>query len=511
MKSIAIIILSHFLILNQTTAQNWNTTPEIENTYFSSGDILKYTQIVSKTADGIGDSNFYFYNTIRDSIMWGSIGTSNCLNTSAPSWMGFMKTRTEINGVERYFNFKGDTIFINTYSSLASSWIMMRDTGNNTISATISKIDTLTIDGYLDSIKEISLQRNINGFADSAYYNNFKLIFSKTKGWLTLPDLYCFNTIPLVTQSSLSVFNTNSLFYRIPIIIGNTIKRNVDLNAKFQVGNDWIYYLRSVPAQIEYWVHDSIISSMPLGNNTYNCIIKRREFGEYIGPPFGLLIKVKRDTTFQIVTDSFYSCLVGNSPFKEQAFSGNIEVEKKPHQRYAEEYKLDTLLYGAAQMQMDYYSKEIDTSGPCPVIGIPLGTAIINNEKFNAKIGRTSFGYSYAGDPGFVPAYHFHLIYADINDEIYGTKVNVLALGLTKQNKISYQISPNPTKDLLQISMDNDGLLATISILNINGVVIKTLKAHKNNEIDVSKLPTGLYLLRLQGKEILAYDKFIKL
>lgn len=69
-----------------------------------------------------------------------------------------------------------------------------------------------------------------------------------------------------------------------------------------------------------------------------------------------------------------------------------------------------------------------------------------------------------------------------------------------------FYIYPNSAKDRIQIQ--NKTQEQTVEILNINGKVL--LMAH-DNSIDISQLPTGIYLLRLYDYEEVIYSGlFIK-
>jgi len=69
------------------------------------------------------------------------------------------------------------------------------------------------------------------------------------------------------------------------------------------------------------------------------------------------------------------------------------------------------------------------------------------------------------------------------------------------------KIYPNPAKNNLQITINNNQLNKTIEILDITGKLIKTLIANETNQfIDISNLQDGVYFIRI-GDTI---KKFIK-
>jgi hypothetical protein len=516
MQNYYLLLLSFLLFGNDANAQNWNTSPSQTKNFFTANKQLKFTQIVSNAANAPGDTNYYFYNTVRDSLIWGvPLSGQQCLDTLAASWMGLYKNRKEANGHELYFNGKGDSIFINTYASFGDSWNMMADANGNSILATITNVDTLTIDGNLDSIKEISLQCFNGTTPISAYYNLYQFVFSKNKGWLAITDLYNFAIVPGVPISSLEVYNSNDLFNRMPASLSNTMRYSVDLNQKFMPNNEWIYYLETnFNGSQYYWIHDSIHTVLSAGNATFNCEIRRRTFLIYSNPPFGPPITTFTDTVLNLVADSFYTCLPGAPiPFREQSYSGILEIEKKQIPNVSRLFSTDTVMYGAAQINSEFHQHiSLVPNNNCYVLPpFYSGNPYNLNETFNAKIGRTKCKFYYSGS-GFsvVPPYYFNLLYANINGDIYSNKINVSTLSINQLNNIECSISPNPAHDILNMHFTNADDIASIQILNMNGACIQTISAQQNNAIDISALPSGVYQLRMLGQNVVAHRKFIK-
>jgi len=79
-------------------------------------------------------------------------------------------------------------------------------------------------------------------------------------------------------------------------------------------------------------------------------------------------------------------------------------------------------------------------------------------------------------------------------------------------NNLELTITPNPVVDKLKIDMTNSDLFAEIlEIVNIQG---RSLLLYTNisltEHIDVSQLPSGIYLLKVGSKEGMTVRKFIK-
>lgn len=84
-------------------------------------------------------------------------------------------------------------------------------------------------------------------------------------------------------------------------------------------------------------------------------------------------------------------------------------------------------------------------------------------------------------------------------DEYFST------LGLQKLHSDAVQLYPNPIKDLLYYKLKNDALLETFYILDTNGRNIYQINLPTQNFIDISSVPSGIYLgyFKLNSKIII--------
>lgn len=78
---------------------------------------------------------------------------------------------------------------------------------------------------------------------------------------------------------------------------------------------------------------------------------------------------------------------------------------------------------------------------------------------------------------------------------------------------VNMDIYPNPATDFIQLSIDeNIDTDAQISIMNMNGQVVKNISyngAAMPLRIETSKLPAGMYLLKVENKEVSSTQKFM--
>ncbi len=75
-------------------------------------------------------------------------------------------------------------------------------------------------------------------------------------------------------------------------------------------------------------------------------------------------------------------------------------------------------------------------------------------------------------------------------------------------NTIALTVSPNPTRDFIQLPDDIPA--GIVEILDISG---KSVLKRRNidNTVDVSVLPTGIYGIRISGNQKTYISKFVKL
>jgi len=73
-------------------------------------------------------------------------------------------------------------------------------------------------------------------------------------------------------------------------------------------------------------------------------------------------------------------------------------------------------------------------------------------------------------------------------------------------------IYPNPAQNVLFVKLSNNNQNKTIKILNLEGkTIINEVLKKQNNQLDISKLPAGVYLLNIQDATSNTTTKFIKM
>ena len=104
--------------------------------------------------------------------------------------------------------------------------------------------------------------------------------------------------------------------------------------------------------------------------------------------------------------------------------------------------------------------------------------------------------------------------YYDTLTNVYN-KDSIVILNLTVQNcspsnsifenKIKFIVSPNPAKDFITVSSESK--LTSLSLISLNG---KTVTTTNQSTINLSGLPKGIYILRINSYKGITYKKVIK-
>jgi hypothetical protein len=79
--------------------------------------------------------------------------------------------------------------------------------------------------------------------------------------------------------------------------------------------------------------------------------------------------------------------------------------------------------------------------------------------------------------------------------------------GISMTNNQQFQVYPNPTSSTITVKTEQP--TTQIQVLNLAGQVLKTF-TQTNNQINVSDLTPGVYLLQVTGQDGIGYSRFIK-
>lgn len=115
--------------------------------------------------------------------MWGTIDKKG-------SWVG-SKVVKKPDGVYEIDTKYNDTVFIRTQAVPGDSWIFFNDAAARYLVATVVSADTMTFVGITDSVKKIKITSYTGSVVNTSdSFNNFEIILSKNNGFVRVFDLH---------------------------------------------------------------------------------------------------------------------------------------------------------------------------------------------------------------------------------------------------------------------------------------------------------------------------------
>ena len=91
-------------------------------------------------------------------------------------------------------------------------------------------------------------------------------------------------------------------------------------------------------------------------------------------------------------------------------------------------------------------------------------------------------------------------------------KINYITVGyplhVKNNHSIDFSLFPNPTNGLVQINGNFEVTNSLIKVMSINGQLVKQYK--HTNQLDVSELPKGAYLIRILSDNKIGLQKLVK-
>jgi hypothetical protein len=176
----------------------------------------------------------------------------------------------------------------------------------------------------------------------------------------------------------------------------------------------------------------------------------------------------------------------------------------------------------------DFWLRYYDGSSWHTVAAFISGSSFNNGGFYTATVNISAADYNMATDAKFRfqcdASANYDLIYIDevtltgnTGTAIPGQQITIKELEsdivtFTPQNKGGdderFEVYPNPTKDVIRL--DHSGELRNVVILSSSGMLIKKVNLQHNNEIDLSDLNAGLYLILADHEGERVYKRIIK-
>jgi hypothetical protein len=309
---------------------------------------------------------------------------------------------------------------------LNDTWLLATDTNGYTFQATITALDTMTINSMVDSVKIINIQA-FNGVTPIANPYNVNFTLSKYNGfvqlipWYSFPYNHVFTLnlpfIPFITTAK--YLDSNSVFY----------KNYGEFGAKYQAGNEWIARIDTNDDGFRSHkiVSDSIISSqlLPSGAIAYSTNRKLLYVLDSILNGTVILDSVIYINQQMIIYDTIYlkpSPLLGDSLIKIcQDYFLDPFTENNMAITFSNDCLNRNLMqYSSSDFMSTYVSSITDT---CAQVN---GSLEPNGFNTNWLEG---FGIVYDSNANWFygKLYKYQILYSNLNGQICGNKVNFAA------------------------------------------------------------------------------------
>lgn len=480
-----LIIISAFHF--KAFGQNYSLFSNIEEkTYFINADgYLKGMRIDSVKIDGENIISFPFKTAriLDKDHLYDSIERKG-------SWLGEMVI--ENDEWIRIPNINNDTLSFRKSAALGESWTFFQDATYH-YTATYILNDTMTFAGITDSVKIIEINRldESGSIISTDSFSGIKIILSKENGLFQTFDFYFFpyytfyftgfdtDHITDIYQDRIYQFHSSKDIFTFRRI--QSIVENWDEFFNLQLGDEFIYHqtrlsfsnppLRetittSVISTTSTDTSVSYVTSLPsLNYGTFN---KASVFNHLMPEEWGV-----NQWYFYNPDDSSYCVRSPTLYVDGMAFFG---------------YVPDTDEYEHAEGTFDNEFKLKQYFG------------YILSSTFNAE----AYFYSHS----------IYLAYATkdgigCREDNDPTPLSISSKELNAQNQIL--VYPNPSKDLITIKTNNDSKF-NISIIDIAGRKLGSyFQIASGQNIDVSSLSPGTYILELELNGEKYFKKFLKL
>lgn len=500
------------------SAQNYRCLqPGVKPFYTNGNGYLRGMRIDSVRANG-SDTIFYPYHTPRGNYtVWGRY-----LDSTGGSWLGLYASK-DTNGVF-FFGNMYDTVVIKTQAAFGDAWIFYNDNSDTSYKATVTAVDTMTILGVIDSVKEITIEADTNGVMNTADpVNNFEIILSKNHGFVQIFDLYTFPYRLNIVLGGYSSFD-----YYLDLVLGDLV-----------VQTDW--GPQGGSNQVTY--NNSIFQIVPFHNPTlkevYNFSIgevleRNSQESQQTFTSSGASDTIVLETvesksmtastvTYTISANySYWGETNGSGLTYSYFYSENVFV-------YDTTLLIDTTLMPEEWDNLYFYhffpKTNYDSVSACPdtvcivdvnnisypsgivefELSTPMGSgeAFIGNSTaaYGIGFGMSSYSYNdytnaFTTSPYYAVSSQY--VYIDNNGRKCGTYTPPLSVKIVNAVVNKIDVFPNPAHDVLNI--DASGVVNQITISNLVGQTVYSQSCNSDKVlVNVAGLPSGVYFVQVNG------------
>ena len=407
-----------------------------------------------------------------------------CFIPEGPSWMGD-RIRIRTNGESIFYNLNNEPITIRTQAKLNENWICFTS-ASLSFRATVSSLEMSEILGISDTLKTISFQvLNADGQNVEHPVNELQVVLSKNYGMLktlnfyNFPEHYVGFFLGQLQQMNLAGFNqpetgiqdlswkeihdyeVGDILHTEEIALSMSYNSNIQTLRKVlgkQTFGDSIVY------KIEEKIKHSLSS---YGTNTFNTSIDTIDFYAGSNPDFEVLPGIA-----YAVNEI------------QDGFDVN-HLRQGPH-------NINKLIGSGYFVVLEF-----DTC-----YGYFIADGCFTHQEYIKGLGGP---YYYCNS--FWNEMERKLVYYKKGDTEWGTPLEY-NVGISTPELTEHEINmyPNPTTGMTYFSIRGVSSALEISIYSIMGkeVLQKTIV---NQELDLSFLPKGMYLVKISGKEFYGVKK----
>jgi hypothetical protein len=131
------------------------------------------------------------------------------------------------------------------------------------------------------------------------------------------------------------------------------------------------------------------------------------------------------------------------------------------------------------------------------------------------NVGSAGFSAGAAGNSSlaFSPSGQPNVAYSDGANSEKATvmKYDSVYVGINEQQEKKLLLYPNPATDEISVDISEKAYGSNLAIINIEGQQLITRQiTEPKTQIDISTLPSGVYIVRLTGERTVTVGKIIK-
>ncbi len=481
-----LIILS--LSANAVRAQDYGLMDPTALRYFTAENgLLKGIRIDSVKALN-GNVVMYPFKTPR-----GAYNTIlPQLDTNGGSWLGSTVV-VQPDGTTWIDTYWGDTIQIKTLATLGESWMFYDDTSSRSFVATVTDVDTVTIEGSPDSVKTITIAAHTAAGVDvTDPVHNQTLILSKNHG---LYESFSLFTFPY--REAGAVYQPMKDFYMdMQDYVSGEVRRyrlTSYLNpveaavSDFSVGDVFQYlkYEQAANQSLYTWTIDSVISKVLQPNSVIYSVLRKQASSPNLtigaqGASFNAQITVD-SITLDLVDSTLMPEECGNQYFHYYVANDTSHCWPGP-----------------------LYKKETNNLSVQGVLNNfePCG----ESSTYKVGLGRVSF--SKCTDPAGAGTTE-DLFYSKKNGAPCGNLIPVGIPGRDIDRDAAFRIYPNPATD--QLVINYAGGEFAFQLIDVDGRVTGNGKGVGTVVLGLDGLAPGVYSLRLldRSRQLISIKKLI--